>query len=819
MPDSVPSVSWLARIVHLLDETAGARTVLVRHARPSALSTLLRALLPRDPDLVVLTDASRILLPDFKYRLVLYQPDPHDGPWLDTHGDRLLGSGLRLLIWLSSETEAVLQGTSPKFLGALKTQVLCGPEALGPIAAMIREARRAPGVDWRGGSIDNLLRLAMPNHTLHWVSAAADYSDIVGMARDAGRNWLGIINIDGPFRLRRVRWALAEARRTARNLIVDSRVPSPGWWPVQERRRVLREATSMLAQAGARYPGRLAAISGLEDDMISLLVKGLKTGIPEDTLMDAMLLHRDPARGLSDLALHAGVFSIVPVARGQVDPAVFRALWNDPRVRASVASLASSIRRRLLANEELEPDEAAWWAASTDERVPTELLERTTTSVQAWLVEAALRHGLDTGEEWRVLADAANRLGDPQVAAHWADIALKMPTTDSLARARAMYTRGRVCYREGDFTRAESLFLSVLKVREAELEPDAPALSATLHALGQSLSRQGRYPEALKAFMRALSMERRSLGESYPDTAITLEAIGRTMAKLNRLHEACSAFEQVLRIKENTLGPDHPSTAATWHAIGQLFVKQQEFDSALNAFDRDLAITQRVLGPDHPSTASTLHALGRVLLLQKRYAKALDYFQRELAILEHIHEPDHAEVTMALDAMGETLLQLGRPLEALDAFQFALNGKKQRLGDTHSEVAASLHSVAGAMARQGDLDHAIGTYRKAVAMRETTLGPDHVSTAFSLHALAQLLVRKRKYVDAIPIFERALAIKEATLGKTDIETAITEFELGRAMRDSGDPRGLGRMEAAAAMLERRLGHQHPTVAAAHKALS
>jgi hypothetical protein len=93
-------------------------------------------------------------------------------------------------------------------------------------------------------------------------SAALPYEQMVQAAKPSGKSWVAWSEIDGPFRLRRVRWATAEARTRGRTVMIEPTVDTPGFLRVDGRLLDIKIACEELEHAGAKHAGRLERRTG-----------------------------------------------------------------------------------------------------------------------------------------------------------------------------------------------------------------------------------------------------------------------------------------------------------------------------------------------------------------------------------------------------------------------------------------------------------------------------------------------------------------------------------------------------------------------------
>ncbi len=807
--------SAVTPILETLERAAPGSLLVVSRASDSCLGSLSRALLGPWPELSVVCDVGALASLPQGGACVLR---PGGQGWLAQARAQASNLGLRVLIWLDEETLGALPEAEAAAVAELP-QLDCPPRPVAHAVSGLHAGAHGPGVEWLGGPLAPALEAAHPERAILWLDASQGYEELLAAVEQAGDDWACWTDVDGQFTLRRVRWALAETGRVGRSVMVEPEACSPGWWPVHARLTPLCDAIERIAEAGATQPGRLAALAGLEPEAVDLVEVLLATEAPEADIQAALLDPADPGAALARLGRSRGLFTADDVVSRLVAPPIQRAFGNEDDIRSLRGERFERLGEQVLASEDIPMDLLGSWATSTALPIPVKVLDWSTGQATAWLVEAALRHGPDSAEAWRAIADAAIRLGDARVGARWADKALEYTEVDEVTRSRALYTRARADYRLGAYAASEERLRTCLEVQERVLGPDHPEVSRTLHAIGQALNRLERYAQALAIYNRARDIEQRHLEPGHPDMAVTLHAIGQVMVHLNRNEEATRAFQQALAIKEEKLGPEHPSTASTLHAIGQALTRQGKYKEALESFQRDLRITRKQLGRDHPSLGPSLHSIGQTYTLMGRHEYALACFAREIKILERALGKDHPDTTQALDAMGQVLTEIGQLELAVSRYKKALRIKEANLGEEHRDTARTLYALGHTYVRQGELELALDAFERTVDIRRAVEGKEHPFTAIAWHALGQVYARLREFRQAIGSFDQALAIKTKVLGPEHPETAITRFERGRTLRDSGDGGGYTEMMAATGALVRELGPDHPMVKAAKRALS
>jgi tetratricopeptide (TPR) repeat protein len=190
-------------------------------------------------------------------------------------------------------------------------------------------------------------------------------------------------------------------------------------------------------------------------------------------------------------------------------------------------------------------------------------------------------------------------------AGHQADPAGDGPAAWLLTRA-GTYLRS-----QGRYAEALPLHQRTLRIREAALGSDHPAVATALNYVGRALADLGRSAEALPLHQRALCIREAALGSDHPAVATALNNVGRALADLGRSAEALPLQERALRIDEDALGPDHPAVATDLSYVGRALADLGRAAEALPPYQRALRIREDALGPGHPLTRQSRGNAGK----------------------------------------------------------------------------------------------------------------------------------------------------------------------------------------------------------------
>jgi tetratricopeptide (TPR) repeat protein len=775
--------------------------VLVDHARPERLGELVRTLLPLAPELEVYTEAPQLVEVRPGSTLVLV-PRAEDADWLNINRPLFASKALRVVLFCTREVSVALSRGAVDFLDWVSLRLECptGPAPFAVAGLRCALAARVPGIVWTGGDLEASFHAARPCRTLRRVSAARPYEELVAEAKTGGRgDWLAWTEVDGDFRLRRVRWALAETRRRTRAILVEPAVRSPGWWEVHGRVSEPGEARERLRKAGAEQPGRLAALVDLEPETIALLSGLLERGIGARTLEEELRKGADSGAIVGRLASEHGVVTERELVHGRAPPPAMRAFGAERvRMRMLQGVELDAIEQRLRRGEQLGADDTAWWAG----RAPSNREHLEPVGGRGELAEVLLRGQPLTGGTWERIASIALLAGDTDVAHTWAQRAMEAEPT-------RWGVLSQVLIRQGRYPEAELLLRRQLQ----NAQPSGIARGWVLHELARVLERQGQYAEAEQFLRQSLPITEQALGPHHPSYGSSLHVLAGVLARQGQYADAEQLLRQSLAIKEQALGTHHPSYGASLHVLAGVLENQGQYAEAERLLRQSLAIDEQVLGTHHPSYGASLHELAVVLENQGQYAEAEQLLRQSVAIYEQALGTHHPDYGASLHALAGVLESQGQYAETERLLRQSLAIKQQALGTHHPSYGASLHELAGVLERRGQYAEAERLLRQSLAIKQQALGTHHPSYGASLHNLAWVLERQGQYAEAEELLRQSLAIKQQALGPRhpDLCPSLANlgFNLARQKRpQEGEPFLLRSVDIA----RETWGMNHPSTA-------
>jgi tetratricopeptide (TPR) repeat protein len=725
---------FLQDILLELELSRSGLLLLVDGARVERLRELVRALLPAYPDLEVYSDVRCVETVPRGTTLVL-SPGPLDADWLNLQRPVFARKELRVILWCSAETSAVLAREAVDFFDWISHRHECpgGPAAHAVAGLRSALAARAPGVVWTGGDLEEAFREALPGRALRRLSAALPYEELVAAVQGAGKAWLAWTDVDGPFRLRRVRWAMAEVGRRGRAILVEPAAPSPGWWRLHERSLSLREARSRLIEAGARAPGRLAALSGFEPEAVALVAALLEGGVDETAIERATSGVGDPGAALAEMARDRGLVSLEDVAADRASPPALRALWRDPVVETLRFGRWILVNQWMAHSMRASHEEAAWWAArsrrtgcgfnksvsaatarlTVAERFDSLIRDSATAMHGSTLmgnhtIEVVLRCKPESLTDWANLAGAAFSAGEADAASRWLSRVLALDPdhpASLLVQSRFLEVQGRL-------SEAEALLRRALD----EEARRGRAGEEVLYHLAWNLASQGRYVEAEPLLRERVELAEKTYGPSHPLMGAALQGLAMMLRRQGRWAEAEALLRRALDIHEVIPRSESGLSAALTHDLAQVVADQGRYPEAEAMFVRALGVRQELAGPDDPSCGETMGALAGVLAAQGKLVSAEELLRQALSLSERAFGATHPATAAAERDLADVLRAEGRFDEAEALLRDALRVQERRLGAAHRALCATLGSLADLLRATGRRPEALVHGRRALEL-------------------------------------------------------------------------------------------------------
>jgi tetratricopeptide (TPR) repeat protein len=664
--------------------------VLVDGARPERLGDLVRSLLPAHPDLEVLTKAPR-LARAAKGALVVLVPDAAHADWLNSERPVFSNRELRMILFSDTATTVALSQRAPDFFSWISHRVECpsGPPSFAVHRLRAALLARSRGVAWLGGDLEATFREALPGRPLAQAAASLPYEEMVAAAKPDGKGWVAWSDVDGPFRLRRVRWAAMEAGRRARTILVGPTVEAPGFAPVRGEPLQVQEALTRLEEAGAKHPGRLAALLDLDPDAVDVAVALLRAGEDDAAIERAALDAEDVGAAVARMARARG---IEETAREMPVDKVEALLGKARRGEAQWVDVA-----RASLEDMGDPRASVVWATrglAAEPGVTEAIYIAGSSLLQAGAVREADKLLQEAATKYAAVASESDR--------------------DRLDHAGTLTNLASIVNTDGRHQEACALAQRAIDIASQVDGGYNIEHADALSHFSVSLLALDREDEARDRLNRAIELFRRVSGEGSPMyvEAHRLMVLANDRPTAHR--ESIEALRELAQLAQKSLGIEHPAYALALAAEGMILFAARQDDEAGQVLRSALSLAEKVLGDCNVFLVDVLSTLGTVARRRGRYAEAENYYKRESVLAEQIWGPKHARYGTALLNLSSAQYRGGKLHAALARGQRALTVLETAPGAPTSMIATALYGISATLFGLRDLDRALGYAERAV---------------------------------------------------------------------------------------------------------
>jgi tetratricopeptide (TPR) repeat protein len=771
-----PLAPWLTRLTRLLELAPASVLILVEAPDHASIGALIRTVGDSFGHIHVVTDVRELLsVPEGS--LVALCPRTPDATWLNLKRPWIADRSLRLLIWADHELAGVLHEQAPDFYDWISHHQHCPPTPVGFALAGLRAAADAPGICWYGepDAFIALLQQHDADAKLHTISAESSYEQVLTEIRGASDAWLLFTDVHGPFRVRRLRWALAECDRSARAVFLGRQPFSPGWHPLHARRASLFEMTPDLARLELTEPARAAVLGGLEPDLINLLEFARSAGVPPASLA-ACFDEPDPGAAIAAKLWHLPL-AVVGDAPGL--PPLFRHAepgLSDRSVQRRDREVRAHLRRDLAVDTDVLAGVTA--RARWSSPLPS---PRSTPLVRGWLLEALLRGRRSTSSDWLTYAQVADALGDHEAQLHWLQRALSSPSANEVAAGDPYLEQVFVALRKLGNSQATESILAI--ARQLLTTTDDEASDLFLLELADILTDRGRLASAEELVQRVLDRtagagERRSLRRDALEQLLDLrEELGKPTASLE---------QELNNLPTSDLEEDGAGFTITADAT-----RADPEPETLEQLRATITRLGTSLGEEHPAVIGRLLTLAESLQAAGQRAEALQVLATAMERLDTGLSPD-TDLTVAVVSATLDALHAEHQIETADQiFRIAAARLAALAGREHPAYIELLEHYASLLLADDRTAQAEPLLRELL-----TIGKEAHGSASE--TLAELLADERRWDEA----EAVLVDTRAAVQRAEIHD--DEFDVESSLVFAAVCRAQGRHAEAESVLERAL---------------
>lgn len=326
-------MTWTAPLLRHLGLARGKVLLLVQEGKPACVRELVRAIAAIEPGLHVCTRVEDLLaIPDGA--TIVLNIGRESGAWLNTHRPMFSRNRWRVVLWVNEGESVGLGAAAPDFMDWVTHVTACPSRPPAFALANIQALASERFIIWTGGELDETLRAWRPNGDIRVLDRYSDYRGLVrvlkklrGMplVRHLDYRYLDnySANYNGKIALRKLRWAMAEARHDGPCIVNWLRANIPGFWSLHAAPTPWAAAEQCLRTAGAPQPGLLAALLDLEPEAIELAV-ALAADTGWDKIVETVHAADDPGGALGRMAQTRGRVSREDLMSRSVPSCVLR---------------------------------------------------------------------------------------------------------------------------------------------------------------------------------------------------------------------------------------------------------------------------------------------------------------------------------------------------------------------------------------------------------------------------------------------------------------------------------------------------------------
>jgi tetratricopeptide (TPR) repeat protein len=239
------------------------------------------------------------------------------------------------------------------------------------------------------------------------------------------------------------------------------------------------------------------------------------------------------------------------------------------------------------------------------------------------------------------------------------------PVTDQLNIAVNVGKQAFAQLKQGNYAKAESLFIRALAITEAAVGPDHLKIAERLNDLANLYQSQGLFSKAEPLYIRALDITQGALGADGIETVSILNNLAVLNQAQGYYTKAELIYIRALKITENTLGQKHEETPGMLNNLAGIYHAQGAYAKAEPLLIRALAINQKDLGSNHINTAINLNNLAVTYHALREYGRAEHLYDRALAIREHTLGHNHPVTARSVYNLARLLQDQGAYAKAI----------------------------------------------------------------------------------------------------------------------------------------------------------
>ena len=244
---------------------------------------------------------------------------------------------------------------------------------------------------------------------------------------------------------------------------------------------------------------------------------------------------------------------------------------------------------------------------------------------------------------------------------------------DPELQARLMHVMGKAYSSLGDYSRAEPLFESSIRIGSATLGRDDRETLDTMNDLGFAKFQQGDFAGAEKLQRYAFDTERRALGEDNPDTLHAATNLATTLAESGKRTEAITLARRALDKKKRVFGPESFDVLVSMDNLSAMLEQEGQLAEADQLERKTLEIQLRRFGEENLGTVTSMLNLADIQRKMGKDEEAEKLYRQTLALEARVLGPNQPETAETKYGLACLLAHRGQKEEALSLLGQAID--------------------------------------------------------------------------------------------------------------------------------------------------
>ncbi|CAI7636366.1 unnamed protein product [Penicillium pancosmium] len=372
---------------------------------------------------------------------------------------------------------------------------------------------------------------------------------------------------------------------------------------------------------------------------------------------------------------------------------------------------------------------------------------------------------------------------------------------------------------QGRWQEAEKLFMQVIQASKARLGEHHSDTLSCISNLALTHLNQGRWGEAEKLFLKVMKTGKTSFDEDHPFMLVNKGNLALTFTNQGRWGEAEKLFLQVIQTRNIKLGQDHESLLGSMANLAVTYQMRGQWDEAEKLFLQVIKTLKMKLGEDHPDTLSTMSNLALNYISQGRWGEAEKLNVQVIETRKTKLGEDHPNTLLSRANLVSTYMNQGRWKDAERLNAQVVQTRRTDLSEDHPDTLASMANLAAIHRNRGRCEEAERLNLKVMEARRIKLGESHHDTLTSMANLASTYMSQCRWGEAENLLVQVIKTRKTTLGENHSSTLLSMTSLALAWKSSGHrSRAFNLLRVCLAKQIQTIGPNHPHTLATSETL-